>query len=238
MVRASARYATWIEGVEATLRERNLALKISNLSIVALCLVSFAVALSAGCVSKGKYNSAMAERDALAQERDSLAAVAAEQGAELDALQADYDRLAVIFADEITNKELQLRRLANGIEVAIPSDLMYESGSATATIGSEGIEHAMTLADFLRGTDYFISVVGHTDSQQPSPALAEKYPTNWELAGARAAGAVKFFVSQGIEPTRLVAVSKGEFEPVASNDTAEGRAENRRIQIILRSLPE
>jgi chemotaxis protein MotB len=233
MVRASARYATWIEGVEATLRERNLALKISNLSIVALCLVSFAVALSAGCVSKGKYNSAMAERDALAQERDSLAAVAAEQGAELDALQADYDRLAVIFADEITNKELQLRRLANGIEVAIPSDLMYESGSATATIGSEGIEHAMTLADFLRGTDYFISVVGHTDSQQPSPAL-----TNWELAGARAAGAVKFFVSQGIEPTRLVAVSKGEFEPVASNDTAEGRAENRRIQIILRSLPE
>jgi chemotaxis protein MotB len=213
-------------------------MKVSGLGTAALLLVFLAVIVSTGCgVSKGKYNTLMGERDALASERDSLATVAAEQEQEIAALEADYNQLAEIFADEIVSKEIQLRRLVDGIEVAIPSDLMYESGSAAATIGSEGMEHAQTLADFLRGTDYFISVVGHTDSQHPTPALAEKYPTNWELAAARASNAVKFFVYQGIDPTRLVAVSKAEFDPVATNDTPEGRAQNRRIQIILRSLP-
>lgn len=57
---------------------------------------------------------------------------------------------------------------------------MYESGSATATVGSEGLEYAKRLAAFLAETDYFVSVVGHTDSQQPSRALGKKYPTNSE----------------------------------------------------------
>jgi chemotaxis protein MotB len=210
----------------------------AKLQLTVMLLVAPAMLLVAGCVSKGKYNSVLNERDAMEQQRDSLATVAAEQQAELAALEEDYLKLSVIFEEELANNELQLRRLADGIEVAIPSDLMYESGAATATIGSEGIEHATTLADFLRGTDYFISVVGHTDSQQPTPALAEKYPTNWELAAVRATNAVKFLVSQGIDPKRLVAVSKGEFEPVATNDTPEGRAQIRRIQVILRSLPK
>jgi chemotaxis protein MotB len=210
----------------------------AKLQLTVMLLVAPAMLLVAGCVSKGKYNSVLNERDAMEQQRDSLATVAAEQQAELAALEEDYLKLSVIFEEELANNELQLRRLADGIEVAIPSDLMYESGAATATIGSEGIEHATTLADFLRGTDYFISVVGHTDSQQPTPSLAEKYPTNWELAAVRATNAVKFLVSQGIDPKRLVAVSKGEFEPVATNDTPEGRAQNRRIQVILRSLPK
>jgi chemotaxis protein MotB len=113
-----------------------------------------------------------------------------------------------------------------------------ESGSATATVGSEGLEYAKELADFLKETDYFVSVIGHTDNQEPSRALAKRYPSNWELAGARAASAVRYFVSQGVAPKRIVASSRGQFDPVASNATPEGRAKNRRIQIILRSLPK
>jgi chemotaxis protein MotB len=113
-----------------------------------------------------------------------------------------------------------------------------ESGSATATVGSEGLEYAKELADFLKETDFFVSVIGHTDNQEPSRALAKRYPSNWELAGARAASAVRYFVSQGVAPKRIVASSRGQFDPVASNATPEGRAKNRRIQIILRSLPK
>ena len=104
-------------------------------------------------------------------------------------------------------------------------------------VGDEGRELATKLADYLKGTTYFISVIGHTDNQQPMGNLAQKYPTNWELAAARAANAVKYLQSQGVEPDRMIAVSKGEFDPVASNSTADGRSQNRRIEVVLRTLP-
>jgi len=212
-------------------------MKRSSLRIAAALVFCCGLFLSTGCVKKSEYDALQADYNAALAKQDKLAQVVTKQDAELAALKSDFDRLAEIFADEIANHQLELEQLADGIEVAIPSDVMYESGSATATVGSEGLEYAKRLAAFLAETDYFVSVVGHTDSQQPSRALAKKYPTNWELAGARAASAVKYLVSQGVDPTHLVASSRGEFAPVASNDTPEGRAQNRRIEIILRDLP-
>jgi chemotaxis protein MotB len=161
-----------------------------------------------------------------------------EQDAEINAMQEDYNALAAMFAVEIEQSDLEVRMLVDGIEIDIPSDVLYESGSATASVGTEGLEYAKKIAGFLAKTDYFISVVGHTDSQQPSAALAEKFPTNWDLAAARASNAVKSFVSEGCNPRNIVAVSRGEFDPVASNDTPEGRAQNRRTQVKIRQLPE
>lgn len=221
-----------------TPEQRNLTMKHSNLRIGALLLFSCAIVLSTGCVKKSEYNALMAKYNAALADQDELVEVVMEQDAEISALKSDYNQLAEIFVEELENQEIQLELLVDGIEVAIPSDVMYESGSATATVGSAGLEYAKRLAEFLAETDYFVSVVGHTDSRQPSRALAKKYPTNWELAGARAASAVTFLVSQGVDPTNVVASSRGEFAPVASNDTREGRAQNRRIEIVLRSLPE
>lgn len=212
-------------------------MKSSSLRIGAALVFCCGLVLSTGCVKKSEYDALMADYKAAIGKQDKLTEVVAEQGAELSALKSDYNKLAEIFAEELENQELELELLVDGIEVAIPSDVMYASGSATATVGSDGLEFAKRLAEFLADTDYFVSVVGHTDSQQPSPALAKKYPTNWELAAARAANATRYLVSQGVDPTSVVASSRGEFAPVASNDTAEGRAQNRRIQIILRDLP-
>jgi chemotaxis protein MotB len=212
-------------------------MKSSSLRIGAALVFCCGLVLSTACVKKSEYDALQADYNAALAKQGKLAQVVTEQDAELAALKADFDKLAEIFADEIANHQLELEQLVDGIEVAIPSDVMYESGSATATVGSEGLEYAKRLAAFLAETDYFVSVVGHTDSQPPSRALAKKYPTNWELAGARAASAVKYLVSQGVDPTHLVASSRGEFAPVASNDTPEGRAQNRRIEIVLRDLP-
>lgn len=179
--------------------------------------------LTVGCVSKGKYEVAVAERDSLAMESA--------------ALRAANDSLNVLFREEIAANELELRQLADGVHLEIPADVMYASGAAGAEVGPQGREDAVKLAEYLKGTNFHISVIGHTDSQKPTGALAQRYPTNWELAAARAANAVKFLASQGVEPTRMIAVSKAEFDPVATNATGEGRAQNRRIEIVLRELP-
>ncbi len=209
----------------------------SSSRIAVVLTLCSGLVLSAGCVKKSEYEALQAQyKDALAKQ-GKLTKTVAMQDAEIGALESDFDKLTEIFAEEIANQELQLEQLVDGIEVEIPSDVMYKSGAAAPTVGSDGLEYAKTLAGFLAGTDYFVSVVGHTDNQSIAPKLAKKYPSNWELAAARAAGVVRFLVANGVDPTQVVASSRGQFNPVVSNDTREGRAENRRIQIILRSLP-
>ena len=80
-------------------------------------------------------------------------------------------------------------------------------------------------------------VIGHTDDRPIGPALIKQYPTNWELAGARAASVVRLFDDSGLTAKRMLAVSVADSQPVASNKTAEGRAKNRRIEIRLRPVP-
>src|SRR5208282_3813798 len=83
-------------------------------------------------------------------------------------------------------------------------------------------------------TDKRISIEGHTDNMPISDALKDKYPTNWELSTARATTVARFLQEKGgIDPTLLSAVGYGEYHPIASNDTVEGRAKNRRIEIVL-----
>jgi chemotaxis protein MotB len=85
---------------------------------------------------------------------------------------------------------------------------------------------------------YRVEVEGHTDNRPIRERLAIRYPTNWELAGARSASVVRLLQSEGIAGTRMRVVSLAEFAPVASNDSDEGRAQNRRIEIRLRPAGE
>jgi len=210
----------------------------SSKTRVTLALVLFAgLVLSAGCVKKSKYEALEAKYTQALKGEIELEDTVATQQAKINAMESDFNALAEIFAAELAAQELELEQLVDGIEVAIPADVMYKSGAVTPTVGSDGLKYAKKLAKFLSDTDYFVSVVGHTDNQKIASALAKKYPTNWELAGARAAGATRFLVKNGVNPRNLVASSRGQFDPVASNNTPEGRAQNRRIQIVLRSLP-
>ena len=68
--------------------------------------------------------------------------------------------------------------------------------------------------------------------------LADRYPTNWELSGARATTAARFLIKKGLPAERVRAVAFGETKPIESNDTESGRARNRRLEIHLRPLLE
>ena len=78
-----------------------------------------------------------------------------------------------------------------------------------------------------------IRVEGHTDNIQPGGEVKERFSSNWELSAARSITVVKRLVNEGVRGEQLQAVGYGEFQPIESNDIEEGRAYNRRIEIII-----
>jgi len=91
------------------------------------------------------------------------------------------------------------------------------------------------VGEVLKGlVDKAIVIEGHTDDVRISGDLAKRFPTNWELSTARATSVVRYLQeAAGIPPDRLSAVGFGPYRPVGPNDTSEGRARNRRIEIKL-----
>ena len=99
--------------------------------------------------------------------------------------------------------------------------------------GTRGIDE---LVQEISQQPYQIAVLGFTDNVPVGPELARRFPSNWELAGARAASVVRLLEKQGIPAEQLIAVSRGETGAIDSNDTPEGRAANRRIDIRIRPI--
>jgi chemotaxis protein MotB len=126
--------------------------------------------------------------------------------------------------------ELSVEVKNGKVYVSLSDKLLFKSGSAA--IESKGIEAIKVLADVLnRNKDIDILVEGHTDSNPIKTAL---YNDNWDLSVARSISIVRILIDEyKITPTRLTASGKGEFSPKASNATTEGRASNRRTEIIL-----
>ena len=78
-----------------------------------------------------------------------------------------------------------------------------------------------------------IVIQGYTDNEPILAPLAQRFPSNWDLAAARAVQVVRYLESQGIEPNELSAVSFGKYHPIAPNDSPQGRSQNRRINITI-----
>ncbi|MFH2074643.1 MAG: OmpA family protein, partial [Pseudomonadota bacterium] len=103
-----------------------------------------------------------------------------------------------------------------------------------AEVKSEGLEVLKRVVEILKTvTDKIIRVEGHTDNVPIGGILAKRYPTNWELSAARAINITRSLEKEGLDPALLSAAAFGEYQPVADNETPEGRAKNRRIAIIL-----
>jgi chemotaxis protein MotB len=123
-----------------------------------------------------------------------------------------------------------VRRKSNMIEVEIRTDILFPSGSAT--LSPNAVQVITRLAGVLQPFPNPIRVEGHTDSR---PINTTAFPSNWELSAGRAASVVHLFANRGIEPARLSVIGLGEFSPVQSNATAEGRNANRRVVIVILS---
>jgi hypothetical protein len=134
---------------------RSLTRAVPYVTLVALALTNSA------CASKKEYDASVARGDSL-------------QTANVR-LQAEYDSLQNLFATEMEAASLDMQLLRDGIEIELPADLLFESGSLE--VKRDGREFGMKLADYLKGNDYLVFVTGYTDSQNPIGNLARRYPT-------------------------------------------------------------
>ena len=135
--------------------------------------------------------------------------------------------------EQIENQEIKLEEIEGKLKVTLVDKILFDTGKVE--IAKRGKEVLLQLADTLReNKDQNIVVEGHTDDVPIGLGLIEKYPTNWELSAVRAVGVVRFLQEKGwLEPERLTATGYSYYKPLASNDTAAGRRQNRRIEIIL-----
>jgi chemotaxis protein MotB len=146
--------------------------------------------------------------------------------------QAQYDALVSDLNQELQKGQLQVRRYKDMLTVDVAEQLFFDSGRAT--LKETGKEVLKKVADAMKAYgDKAIRVVGHTDNVPITGGLQKVFPSNWELSAARATTVVRFLQDAGIEPERLMATGRAEYAPVASNDSAEGRQKNRRIEITL-----
>lgn len=114
------------------------------------------------------------------------------------------------------------------IEVSLRNSLLFSSGDAVPV--DDAFPLLDSISEILRRYPNAIVVEGFTDNV---PIRSPVYPSNWELSSARAAAVVRLLVFGGVDPKRLAAVGYGEFQPVARNDTAEGRQRNRRVVLLI-----
>jgi len=172
-------------------------------------------------------------REDLESLRSEVGRVERKRKEEIARLEETYKHLSEELEEDVRRKEVALRRLEEALSVGIVDEALFPSGSAELT--PRGISVLRRAGEILKGfSSGYIAVKGHTDDVPIGEELRGKYPTNWELSAARAARVVRFLRWEtGLDPTRIAVVAHGEYLPVASNDTAEGRARNRRIEIVL-----
>ena len=138
--------------------------------------------------------------------------------------------------EEIDAQEIELVEMEDTLKVVFIDKILFNSGSVE--INEKGRKILLVVADSVRAhDDQRIMVEGHTDNRPLGPSLKKQFPSNWELSAARAAAVVRFLQKEGgLQPKRLSAHGYSYFRPVASNQTIEGRHQNRRIEIILSSF--
>lgn len=119
-------------------------------------------------------------------------------------------------------------RSEQGLNLRIQDHLLFDSGQATLTdTGREVIKGVVPLLQDSTGQ---ISVEGHSDSV---PISTLRFPSNWELSGSRASAVLRYLNGQGVSAERLRAIGYADTRPLASNEDAQGRAANRRVELVI-----
>lgn len=150
---------------------------------------------------------------------------------QLESMQSTYDELVTGLESEVSAGQIEIERLREGLRLNVSDDVLFASGSAK--LDRIGRDVLVKVAGRLKDLDDFIEVRGHTDDRRIRGSLAKQFPSNWELAAARAARVVRLLEEQGVPGDRLAAVSLGPNDPIVANDSPDNRARNRRIEIRL-----
>jgi len=151
------------------------------------------------------------------------------QKAAAEARAAVFRNLVAKLQQMITSKELTVRPRNGRLIIALPNDILFDSGSTVLKpAGQKALEKIAAVLSTIEDRQFLIA--GHTDNV---PIKTGRYASNWELSTERAVNVVTFLVKKGMSPKALSAAGYSEFDPVAANDSEANKAQNRRIEIVL-----
>ncbi len=145
-------------------------------------------------------------------------------------MQAMANDIMHVLAPLVQDGRVSVTQSVQGITIEINASVLFSTGHAQLAESSEQTLRAV--AEVVRDHEHEIHVEGHTDNM---PIQTIYFPSNWELSTARASSVVRLFIENGVDPHRLTALGYGENRQVASNETSEGRARNRRVTIMILS---
>lgn len=177
-----------------------------------IVLLAAAALFAAGCVSQKTHNEAL---DRNAQ------------------LEKEYQELNQSMSSEVSARDVHIERLQDAIKVSVNSELLFPSGGWEMSDPAKTsiAKIAKVLAPKQKSK---IDVNGYTDTTPIGPGLAKQgITTNQILSQKRADNVMQYMISQGVKPELVSAHGFGEASPVAPNDTAEGRAQNRRVELTI-----
>ncbi len=137
------------------------------------------------------------------------------------------------FKPEIESRHIRMKEDERGLVITLSNDLFFEPGSARLKEGTRPI--LRKVGAIIRSLDNFVRIEGHTDNSKITVTEArESYRTNWDLSSARALNVLHYLAEEdNVEPRQLSAVAFGEYRPIDDNNTPQGRAYNRRVDIVI-----
>ena len=178
-----------------------------------------------------------AERERLGQEQSQLTARLERERAakeeEIKRLTKTQEELSRSLQDEISKGNITIQQVRDRLTINMVDRVLFDSGQAQ--VKPAGLKVLQQVGDILsKVSDKQIRIEGHTDNVPISTKLQSRFKSNWELSTARATTVVRHLIEKGgVDRQHLSAVGYAETHPVASNDSEEGRASNRRIEIVL-----
>ncbi len=131
-----------------------------------------------------------------------------------------------IFSSKGIQQIAKVELAEDRVRLSFSDAVLFDTGRAE--LKEDSLPQLKKLADAVRDLPNKVQIEGHSDTQPLGPHA--RFKSNWELSAARAFSVLYFLMKQGIPPERLSAIGYGEFQPIATNDTPEGRAQNRRIE--------
>lgn len=149
---------------------------------------------------------------------------------ELSELERAKKELEERLFKEITDKEVKVEMLEKGLVITFVAEVLFDSGKAE--LKPESLEKIDKVSKVLESTvsDLNVGVEGHTDNE---PIKHSAWKSNWHLSSERALSVIQYLAEKGVSPKRFSAIAYGEYRPVASNETREGRQKNRRVEIVI-----
>jgi chemotaxis protein MotB len=176
----------------------------------------------------------LSSKDAMvAALREKLRGAESVAKARIEELKSAYESLISQLKKQLKDKEMTIREFEEKLSITFVDRVLFDFGSATITPKGETI--LTGVGDSLKNIHGMkIRVVGHTDNRPIKEEYLWKFPSNWELSSARAAAVARFLQEEsGLGPESFEVVGRSFYEPVASNETKEGRAQNRRVEVII-----